>query len=882
MSFTAGTRIGPYEITSPLGEGGMGVVYRAHDTKLGRDVAIKALPDAFANDSDRLQRFQREAQVLASLNHPNIAHIYGLEESDKASCIVMELVEGETLQERLRRGAIPVDEALGIAKQIAEALEAAHEKGIIHRDLKPANIKVSSDGKVKVLDFGLAKAFQEQRVTTLSNSPTLLNASMPGVILGTAAYMSPEQARGRDVDRTGDVWAFGCVLYEMLTGRPAFEGEDVTEILGRIVTTEPDWSRLLAGTPSPIQRLLKRSLRKDPRQRLGDLRDARLEIEEALTVPVLETAPTDALPRGASNRPLWIALAVAVLVAVGFAVVHLREVPPASQTYEFQIAPPPNTRLSTFRVSPDGRAIAFIATGGAVGGGEGSLWIRMLDSLESHPVPGAEGSSYPFWSPDSAFVGYFQGGKLKRVPMKGGPSQTICDVVTSRGGTWGPDGTILFADGPTSPILKVPASSGKPIQLTQLAKGDVALGHRFPEFLPDGHHFLFMVYASKPENSGIFVGALDGSAPKRILPDTSNATYVPDTSGRGGHLFFLREGTLLAVPFDVGALRVTGEAFPVSENIAPAANVFYGAFSSSAVGSLAFWSGSRIGSRELVWMDRTGKLIGTVGMPEQYGASFDLSPDEKTLAVTQGVSPQTDIWLIDLNRINKTRFTFGYGGQNPQWTPDGASIIYSHLTGAASDIVRKPVTGGTEDVLARALVNGFTTDVSPNGKQIVHQMSAAKSGYDIGIISVDGNHQASVYLGTPANELSAHFSPDGKWMAYMSNESGRYEVYLQTIPAGGRKYQISTTGGSLPVWRRDGRELFYLSLDQKIMSVPLGINGATLDPGTPQELFSVPGATAFTITRDAQRFLVNIPAGGEVAVSPPITVLTNWQAALKK
>ena len=337
----------------------------------------------------------------------------------------------------------------------------------------------------------------------------------------------------------------------------------------------------------------------------------------------------------------------------------------------------------------------------------------------------------------------------------------------------------------------------------------------------------------------------------------------------------------MAVPFDVGALRTTGEAFPVWENIPAAANVVYGAFSSSAVGSLAFWSGNRFVNRELVWMDRTGKRIGTVGMPEQYVLSFDLSPDEKTLAVTQGVTPQTDIWLIDLNHGNKTRFTFGFGGLYPQWTPDGASIIYSHIAGPTNDIVRKRLSGGTEEVLARALVNGYTTDVSPDGKQIAHMMSVAKTGYDISIISVDGNHQASVYLGTPANERSAHFSPDGKWMAYDSNESGQYEVYVQTIPAGGKKYQISTTGGSLPVWRRDGEELFYLSLDQKIMSVPVHINGLTLAPGTPQELFSVPGATAFTITRDAQRVLVNLPAGGEAAVAPPITVLTNWQAALK-
>jgi serine/threonine protein kinase len=486
MALNSGTRIGPYEVTSRLGEGGMGVVFRAHDTKLRRDVALKLLPDHFADNPERLARFEREAQVLASLNHPNIGQIYGLEESTGQRCIVMELVEGETLQEILRRGPIPFDEALGLAKQIAEALEVAHEKGIIHRDLKPANIKVTPDGQIKVLDFGLAKALDERPDGRVSDSPTLMSASMPGVILGTAAYMAPEQAKGRTLDRRTDIFAFGCVLYEMLTGRRAFEGEDVTEILGRVVTAEPDWNQLPA-VPATIRQLLRRLLRKDSRQRLGDIRDARIEIEEAGM-----DAETPVASR--SSRGLWLAwtvTSVSVLVAAMFAVIHLREPPPSSPPeMRVEINTPATQQPLHFAISSDGGQLVFVASGD----GAQKLWLRPLDATAARPLAGTDGAEYPFWSPDGHSIGFFASGKLKRIDIGGGPPQPISDAAAGRGGTWNRDGTILFAPTATSPLWRVLAAGGQLLQVTKLAPGQG--GHRLPQFLPDGKHFLFFSQGS--------------------------------------------------------------------------------------------------------------------------------------------------------------------------------------------------------------------------------------------------------------------------------------------------------------------------------------------------------------------------------------------------
>jgi eukaryotic-like serine/threonine-protein kinase len=529
MSIKAGTRIGPYEVTSPLGEGGMGVVFRAHDTKLQRDVALKLLPDHFADDPERLARFEREARVLASLNHPNIAQIHGLEESENTRCIVMELVEGATLQERLKRGPIPIDEALPIAKQLAEALEAAHERGIIHRDLKPANIKLTSDGKIKVLDFGLAKAFQEQQAAPLSDSPTLIGASVPGAILGTAAYMSPEQAKGRAVDPRTDIFAFGCILYEMLSGRPAFDGEDVTEILSRILQREPDWSAIPSNVPPRIRELMRLCLEKNAKNRRQSSGDLRVDVERELAEPVARTKHA-AKPA----RATWVVVAGLLVISMIFAGLYWSSRSSSSATtreiVRFAISPPERTVFSRsinatvpivqFALSPDGHSLTFVA---APEGSRPALWVRPLDDVTARLLPGTENAEVPFWSPDSLWIAFFVEGKLKKIPATGGTAQVIADKIADiRGGSWGQEDIILFSDG-TSPIKSVSSSGGTVTPVTQLDTVGQEGSHRWPYFLPGGQHFLYTVRSARAELGGIYVGSLDKKTKKLLIHSGSSA-----------------------------------------------------------------------------------------------------------------------------------------------------------------------------------------------------------------------------------------------------------------------------------------------------------------------------------------------------------------------
>jgi serine/threonine protein kinase len=868
MSLTAGTRIGPYEITSPLGEGGMGVVYRAHDTKLGRDVAIKALPDAFANDSDRLQRFQREAQVLASLNHPNIAHIYGLEESDKTRCIVMELVEGETLQERLKRGAIPIDEALPIAKQIAEALEAAHEKGIIHRDLKPANIKLTADAKVKVLDFGLAKVFQEQQTTTLSNSPTLVGASVPGVILGTAAYMSPEQAKGKEADRTSDVWAFGCVLYEMLTAHAVFEGETIGEILAGVFKAEPDWRRLPVETPEAIRRLLRRCMQKDRSQRLKSADAARLELEEPL--PLGEAV----LPPGQPVRVPWLAAILATVVAALLAipsVMYFRELPAAE--IRFDVNTPPTAEPASFAISPDGQRLVFSASNE----GKSQLWVRPLDSVAAQPLAGTEGGQSPFWSPDSASLGFFADGKLKRIEILGGPPQVLANAAP-RGGAWNREGTILFAPG-VGPLFKVPATGGESVAVTRLETGQSA--HLFPQFLPDGLHFIYFGFGGSAQ--GIYTGSLDGGSSKRLA--SADVAAVVSSSG---FLLFLRQTTLFAQPFDFKRQELSSNPFSVAEQVVidqtrPRTPGF-----SAASGIVAYRTGSVGGGRQLTWLDRSGKTVGTIGAPDTAGLlDVELSPDGKRVAVYRRVNGNTDIWLIDTARGVPTRFTFDAAAEGwPLWSSDGSRVVFSSTRKGLESMYWKLSSGaGTDELLLESAPRKVPNDWSSDGRFLLFNSIDPQTGYDQWVLPFSGDKKPFPFLKTPFNEVLGQFSPDGKWVAYESDESGRFEIYVQPFPGPGAKFQISTNGGAQPRWNKNGKEVFYVSLDSKMMASPLKLSsdGQSLETGTPAALFPVRIAGGplvldkqqYAVSSDGQRFLVNLTL--EEDRTSPITLIYNWK-----
>jgi Tol biopolymer transport system component len=881
VALTTGSRIGPYEITSPLGEGGMGVVYRAHDTKLGRDVAIKALPDAFATDADRLQRFQREAQVLASLNHPNIAQIYGLEESNQTRCIVMELVEGQTLQERLKRGPIPLDEALPMASQIATALEAAHERGIVHRDLKPANIKLTPDGKVKVLDFGLAKAFQEEHEPTLSNSPTLIGASASGVILGTAAYMSPEQARGKEADRSSDIWAFGCVLYEVLTGHAVFEGETIGEILAGVFKAEPDWNRLPAQTPEAIRRLLRRCLQKDRSRRLNSANDARVEIEEAQTDTDLPAAKGRVDTKAYSYWGVTVILAVA---ALGLAFVHFRERLPPVQTFRYSIAAPENGAVHSFAVSPDGRLVALAVTVR----GKRELWLRPLDALQAQPIPGTEDGTYPFWSPDSRYIGFFAQGRLKKIPVTGGPPQSLCDAGDGRGGSWSRKDIIVFSNGGYS-IQRIPAAGGMPVDII---KGEF----RYPVFLPDGSHFLYATTPGASDKNGIHLGSLSGED-RRILEDATGVAFAPGISGQLGHLFFVRDNTLMAQGFDPAKLETLGDAFPLAESVFSftPGGVSYIPVAVSENGILIF-GGS--GPSQIVWFDRAGNTL--PGSLSGSAAFWEpaISPNEKELAFRRQMGATTDIWLRDLNRGVDSRLTSnGATNLDPFWSPNGDRVLFNSTSSGIFDLYQRAVGGSGQDEMLVSNTNIKLPDQwTSDGRFVVYSELNPKTRWDLWVLPMKDNanqRHPFAFLHSEFNELYGQISPDGRWMAYTSDESARREVYVRRFPEGDGQVRISTGGGEQPRWRRDGKELFFVSAEGKLTSVsmkasPLASNAAKLqiEPGIPMPLFETQigegsGHVAFQydIARDGKRFVV---ATNSSTASTPLTVVINWQAQLKR
>jgi Tol biopolymer transport system component/predicted Ser/Thr protein kinase len=885
MPLAPGSRIGPYEVTGALGAGGMGEVYRARDARLNRDVAVKVLPDLLAADAERLARFTREAQTLASLNHPNIAGIYGIEER----AIIMELVEGDDLSDRISRGAMPVDEALAIARQIIEALEAAHDLGIVHRDLKPANIKIRHDGTVKVLDFGLAKALNADHAGSSADaaaSPTLTaRATQAGVIIGTAAYMSPEQARGRAVDKRTDVWAFGCVLFEMLSGTKAFQGEDATEIIAAVVKTEPAWQALPATLPSNVRTVVMRCLAKDRKARLPDLSVVRYLLDG--TIPSAD-------PPRRSSRVWQAAAAVLALTSVAAGAGWYRATVATTPVTRFELSPPENMTFTAGvranaaapAISPDGRTVAFTAQDAM---GKRMLWVRPIDSLTAQALPGTEGAANPFWSPDSSVIGYGISGRLMKVAPNGGPVTTLCVIspgITSRGGTWSRDGVIVFNNGP-APLYRVSSSGGDPVAIGELSDGET--GREFPAFLPDGRHFLYHT-AGSTERGGVFVGSLDSNVTRRILSANSGAIF-DQTSG---HLLFVRQGTLFAQRFDPKTFGLTGDAFPVAERVEFNAVPGSVAFSVSDTGVLAYGTGDASGSGyQLTWVDRTGKVTGTVG-PEANYRGVDLSPDGSRIAAHRHDDEGGDIWVTDVSRNTTSRLTFDATRENaaPAWSPDGTRVAYASTRDSKNGISMKSADNTKEEerLFDTADRRGLApSGWSADGRSVLFSMLGPRTANDLWWLPLSDPRRPIPVLESESSESAGQVSPDGKWLAYASSETGGNDIYVQPVSTTGGKWAVSNGGGGAPRWRGDSKELFFLSRS-KVFAVEVATEGAAFVAGVPKPLFDYIGTGSlghglhfsYAVSKDGQRFLISAPAPGRSVSQSPIVVVVNWLDAIRK
>jgi eukaryotic-like serine/threonine-protein kinase len=880
-----GRKLGSYQILSLLGAGGMGEVYEARDTKLGRNVAIKVLPSAFVHDPDRLSRFQREARMLASLNHPNIATIHGLEQSDGVHYLVMELVAGQTLAERVSGGAVGIVESLKICGQIAEALEAAHEKGVTHRDLKPANVKVTPEGRVKVLDFGLAKAFAGDGGQDPSLAPTLTAmGTEEGMIMGTPRYMSPEQARGKTVDKRTDIWAFGCVLYELLTGKQAFRGETVSDTIAAVLEREPDLQVLPPATPTKIRDLLRRCLQKDSQRRLRDIGDARIEIEEGLAAPATAelSAPVKGI-RALSRRALVLSLGALLLGAAiaSLAVWNLKPTP-LQRVTRTVIDLPSGQQLAGLEngpavaLSPDGTHLAYVVRQG----GTQQLYLRAMDSLESKPIPGTAGAFNPFFSPDAQWVGFFAGGKLKKVSVSGGTAATIGDASTPRGASWGTQGSIAFAPTNISVLQQVPDAGGASQRVTRFGKGEV--GHRWPEFLPGGKAVLFAAgtNAINSTDAQVSVQSVGTGERRNLIQGGTHPRYA-----LSGHLIYAQGGSLMAVPFDPRRLAVTGAAVLVVEGVLHSPVSGAAQYSFSATGSLVYVSGgAQSAENKLVWVSRNGAEQPLPAPAHAYAFPW-LSPDGRRVAV--GITEQeTHVWLYDL-RETLTRFTFeGTYNLLPVWTPDGKRIAFESNKEGPSNIFWQLAdgSGGLERLTTSEYLHS-PISWSPDGQLLAFHEVNPTTQRDIWVLRM-GDRKAQPFLRTQFDEAAPRFSPDGHWLAYISNELGRNEIYVQPYPGPGGKWQISTEGGTEPVWNPNGRELFYRSGD-KMMAVDI-----TTQPGfaagTPRTLFEgryeagpFPIAN-YDVSPDGQRFLMLKSSEQGQAVPAQINVVLNWFEELKR
>ena len=865
-----GSKLGPYEILAPIGKGGMGEVFKARDTRLDRIVAVKVSAERFSD------RFDREERAVAALNHPHICTLYDV----GPDYLVMEYIEGKALA-----GPLPLDEALRYAIQIADALDAAHRKGIVHRDLKPGNILVTRAG-VKLLDFGLAKIGPVAPGEDAATRTVALTAER--TIVGTLQYMSPEQLRGGEVDSRSDIFAFGAVLYEMLTGRAAFAASDAASTIAAILTAQPPSMQTVAPvTPPALERVVRMCLAKDPYDRWQSARDLKHElawIAEGAAPASLELA---ALPRSRSRN--WIAVGVLAALCLGLLVValaHWREAPPSEEVVRFTVTAPEKAGNPTFlTLSPDGRHLAFSA--------DNRIYVRAIDQLDARALNGAEGTGWPFWSPDGRYLAFASGGKLKKIDINGGPPLTLCGVNTIFPGAWGPDGTILIGqlgDG----IYRVPASGGT---LTRVTKVDPSRGesrHTFPQFLPDGRRFLYVAASVTVEKNMLYAASLDSDSRTQIMPAESNVAFVPSQPRSShGYLVFARQTTLLARPFDASALRPTGEPFPIAESVTMApptigASLQSAYFTVATAGSSLAWSPAGARERHLTWFDRSGRQGSPLGAPAIINSIRLFRDSDRAVAsIDDPANGTRDLWVLDADRGTTSRLTFDHAGaDNPVLSPDGSRVAFNATNGKVLNLFQQSTTGaGRPELLLESDQNKLPTDWSADGRYLVYHVLPLNGKYEIWAVSNPAgpatDRKVLPVIRTPADTTYARISPDGKWVAYQSDESGRYEIYVQPFRPGeppSAKWQISTSGGARPHWRRDGKEICFFSVD-KMMAVEAKTTGEILQPGLPKPLFPLAAGFAIDMSGDGQRFLIGF--GGPQPNTRPIIVTRNWMAGLK-
>jgi serine/threonine protein kinase len=893
MPLTPGTQLGPYEVTGALGAGGMGEVYRARDKRLGRTVAIKVLPAEVSANTERKQRFEREARTVSSLNHPNICALYDVGSQDGIEYLVLEFVEGETLEKRLEKGPLATDVLLRHGMEIADALEKAHRNGVIHRDLKPANIMLTKSG-AKLLDFGLAKwsaagASEEETLKTLTTGGAKLTEQ--GTILGTFQYMAPEQLEGKEADARTDLFAFGEVLYEMATARSAFAGKTKASLIAAILSVEPaPISAVQPMTPPALDRLVRGCLEKDPDERWQTAHDVKLQLRAIAEGGSQAGVPAPVVARGKNReRIAWLAALAATLATLFIGTLHWNRAPEKARVVRSYIKAMPNSSFiltgagapAGFALSPDGLRVAYVATDSS---GISRLWVRPLDSLEAHSLSGTDGAGFPFWSPDSQSIGFFAQGKLKKIEASGSPPLTLADAPLPRGGSWNQDGVILFAPNVNAPLHRVSSTGGTATPVTRLDSSKNETTHRWPHFLPDGRHFLYLagtpVTPKETYPNAIRVGLLGSNESKVLLQSHADALYA------SGHILFLRLNTLMAQPFDAKRLEFTGDAFPLVDPVQEDEISLRSVFSASQNGLLAYLGGNSGANRELVWLDRSGKKVGQVPGLDAYSGPR-ISPDGKRLAYTTS-TPMYEIWTYDIMRGVKTRLTFGsasgQGDLGAVWSPDGQRVAYTFASAGKFGFYQKPADGsGSEELLLEGTsALKYPNDWSPDGKLLAYQ-EATQGMNEVWMLPLSGERKPTPFLQSQFTSFLSAFSPDGKWLAYCSSETGEQKVYVVPFPGPGGKRQVSPAGGCYPRWRHDEKELFYLSPDNKIMAATVSVSGSSFTTGAVTPLFDTPVYRtffgAYDVTADGQRFIIPYEPGQSNTV---ITLVENWDAELKK